>query len=118
MHSEEAPAWMTDYEVTRIDQSEDPITHFALFSDYDPTTFESAMKESKWQKAMDDEITAIERNNTWQLNDLPRRHKTIGVKWVFKTKLKGNGKVDKYKAQLVAMGYKQEFNIDYKEVSF
>ena len=25
------PAWMYDYEVTGIDQSEDPLTHFVLF---------------------------------------------------------------------------------------
>ena len=40
---------MPDYEVTRIDQSEDPLTHFALFSDYDPIVFESVVKESKLQ---------------------------------------------------------------------
>nr|GMC60295.1 Retrovirus-related Pol polyprotein from transposon TNT 1-94 [Ipomoea batatas] len=32
------PAWMSDYEVTGID-SEDAFTHFALFSDCDPTTY-------------------------------------------------------------------------------
>ena len=42
--------------------------------------------------------------------------KTIGVKWVFKTKLNENGEVDKYKARLVAKGYKQKYGIDYKEV--
>ncbi|KAJ4718900.1 Retrovirus-related Pol polyprotein from transposon TNT 1-94 [Melia azedarach] len=78
--------------------------------------FEDAVKELKWQKAMDDEIAAIEKNNTWELTDLPKRQKTIGVKWVYKTKLKENGEVDKYKARLVAKGYKQEFGIDYKEV--
>lgn len=98
------PAWMSDYEVTGI---EDPITHFALFSDCDPTTFESTVKEEKWRKAMDDEIDSIERNDTWELCDLPNGHNTIGVKWVFKTKLKENGEVDKYKARLVAKGYKQ-----------
>ncbi|KAF5476385.1 hypothetical protein F2P56_008108 [Juglans regia] len=65
---------MEDYEVTEI---EDPITHFALFSDCDPTTFESAVKEAKWWKAMDDEIDTIERNDTWELTDLPKGHKTI-----------------------------------------
>ncbi|RDX79473.1 putative mitochondrial protein, partial [Mucuna pruriens] len=109
-------AWMTDYEVTGIHQSEDPLIHFALFSDCDPTTFEEAIKESKWRNAMDEEISAIERNNTWELTDLPKGHKTIGVKWVYKTKLKENGDVDKYKARLVAKGYKQEFGVDYKEV--
>ncbi|KAF7150792.1 hypothetical protein RHSIM_Rhsim02G0093400 [Rhododendron simsii] len=39
------PAWMSDYEVPGIDQSDDPLTHFALFSDCDPTVFESAMKD-------------------------------------------------------------------------
>ena len=107
---------MSDYEVTRIDQSEDSLTHFALFSDCDPTTFESTVIETKWRKAMDEEISAIEQNDTWELSDLPKRRKTIGIKWVYKTKLKENGEVDKYKARLVAKGYKQEFGVDYKEV--
>ena len=65
---------------------------------------------------MDAEITTIERNDTWELCDLPKGQKTIGVKWVYKTKLKENGEVVKHKARLVAMGYKQEFGVDYKEV--
>lgn len=55
---------------------------------------------------MDDEIAAIERNNTWKLTDLLQGHKTIGVKLVYKTKLKENGDIDKYKACLVAKCYK------------
>ena len=64
---------------------------------------------------MDVEIAAIERNNTWELTELSKGQKTISVKWVYKTKLKENGKVDKYKVRLVAKGYKQEFGVDYKE---
>ncbi|XP_024931078.1 uncharacterized mitochondrial protein AtMg00810-like [Ziziphus jujuba] len=41
---------MTDYEVTRIVDSEDILTHLALFSDCDPTRFDDAVKEVKWQK--------------------------------------------------------------------
>ena len=93
---------MYDYEVTGIDQSEDPLTHFALFSYCDPTTFESVVKDAKWRKAMDDEIEAIERNDTWELTNLPKGQKTIGIKWVYKTKMKENGEVDKNKACLVA----------------
>ncbi|KAK9085017.1 hypothetical protein Sjap_025428 [Stephania japonica] len=111
------PAWTSDYEVTGIDPGDDTLTHFALFSDCDPTSFEMVVKEPKWREAMAVEISAIERNNTWELCDLPKGQKTIGVKWVYKTKLKENGKVDKYKARLVAKGYKQEFGVDYKEVS-
>lgn len=51
---------------------------------------------------MDAEIKAIEKNDTWELSVLPQGKKTIGVKWVYKTKLNEKGEVDKYKARLVA----------------
>ncbi|RVW42604.1 Retrovirus-related Pol polyprotein from transposon RE1 [Vitis vinifera] len=51
-----------------------------------------------------------------ELMDLPEGVKKIGVKWVFKTKLNENGKVDKCKARLVAKGYAQQHGIDYTEL--
>lgn len=42
-----------------VDQGDDPLTHFALFSNCDPTIFEVAVKEPKWRKAIDAEITII-----------------------------------------------------------
>lgn len=107
---------MRDYEVTEINQSEDPLMYFVLFTDCDLVTFENEVKQSKWRRAMDDEILSIERNKTWELAELPRGHKTIDVKWVYKTKLKEDGEVDKCKACLVVKGYNQELGIDYKEV--
>ncbi|GKV46281.1 hypothetical protein SLEP1_g53273 [Rubroshorea leprosula] len=85
------PAWLEDYEVTDLPQDDVPVNHFALFVDCDPLTYEEAIKEEKWQKAMAEEIGSIERNQTWELTNLPEGHKTIG-------------------------GYKQEFGIDYQEV--
>ena len=55
---------------------------------------------------MDEEIVTIEWNNTWELTDLSERQESIGVKWVYKTKLKENGEIDKYKTRLVARNYK------------
>ena len=78
--------------------------------------FEDVVKDTKWQKAMDAEIKAIKKNDTWELSKLPQGQKTIGVKWLYKTKLNEIREVDKYKAQLVEKGYKKEFGIDYKEV--
>ena len=48
--------------------------------------------------------------------DLPAGKKKIGVKWIYKTKLKENGEADKHKAQLVAKGYVQQQRINYNEV--
>jgi hypothetical protein len=87
-----------------------------LISTEDPVTFEEAVKSEKWRTAMDTEIKAIEKNNTWELTVLPAEAKPIGVKWVFKTKLNEEGKVDKHKARLVAKGYSQRQGIDYNEV--
>ncbi|KAK9941415.1 hypothetical protein M0R45_018018 [Rubus argutus] len=112
------PAWMIDY-VSGDDLSDDDndaLVHFALFADCDPVVFEDAVKDKKWQKAMDAEIKSIEKNDTWELINLPKGEKTIGVKWVYKTKLNEKGEVEKYKARLVAKGYKQEYGVDYKEV--
>ncbi|PNX85850.1 hypothetical protein L195_g041924 [Trifolium pratense] len=82
----------------------------------DPTTFEEAVKSEKWRNAMNNEMEAIEKNNTWELTDLPTGAKTIGLKWIFKTKLNENGEVEKYKARLVAKGYSQQYGVDYTEV--
>jgi Reverse transcriptase (RNA-dependent DNA polymerase) len=65
---------------------------------------------------MDDEIHAIEKNDTWMLTSLPRGHKAISVKWVYKKKMNPQGEVEKYKARLVAKGYKQQVGVDYEEV--
>ncbi|CAL2266675.1 unnamed protein product [Prunus armeniaca] len=35
-----------------------------------PIYFEDAMKNEKWRKAMDSEIEAIKKNNTWELMEL------------------------------------------------
>ena len=112
------PMWMRDYETEQGLSDEEHINqaHLALFTDGDPITFTEAVKSEKWRKAMDQEIQTIEKNDTWELTVLPSGGKTIGVKWVFKTKFNENGEVDKYKARLVAKGYCQQYGIDYAEI--
>jgi len=62
---------------------------------------------------MNDEIDAIKENNTWTLTSLPKDRKAIGSKWVYKIKRDSNGKIDRYKARIVAKGYSQVEGIDY-----
>lgn len=101
-----APFWMDDYE-TGDGLSETEEMHNLVLYTYagDPCSFEDAVRSLKWREAMDREISSIEKNGTWELTDLPKGAKKIGVKWVFKTKLNERGEVDKYKARLVAKGY-------------
>jgi len=115
-----SPGWMQDYECgDGLSEEEDDYAFLAFYAGSpisDPLSYNEAMKSEKWQKAMEAEIEAIEKNNTWQLTMLPKQGKLVGVKWIFKTKLKENGEVDKHKARLVAKGYTQQHGIDYEEV--
>ena len=87
-----------------------------LLADAENISFEEAVRDKKWQTAMDEEIKAIHRNNTWEVTELPKESQPIGVKWVFKKKMNAQGKTERYKARLVAKGYKQKVGIDNDEV--
>lgn len=107
------PTWMEDFVSGEGLSEEEELTNLVFFTSVaDPTAFEEANKSARWRKAMDQEMAAIEKNNTWEFTTLPVGAKTIGVKWIFKTKLNENGDVEKYKARLVAKGYAQQYGID------
>lgn len=115
------PSWMRDFVCNEdISEEEGDMANFAYYALFacsdDPVHFYEAEKEEKWKNAMVAEIQSIEKNNTWELVTLPPQAKKIGVKWVYKTKLNEEGKVDKCKARLVAKGYSQTEGIDYTEV--
>ncbi|GJZ16180.1 retrovirus-related pol polyprotein from transposon TNT 1-94 [Tanacetum coccineum] len=67
-------------------------------------TFEEAIRSKKWKEATDKEINAIERNKIWEMAQLPKGQKPIGVKWVYKKKMNVEGEVHRYKARLIAKG--------------
>ena len=81
----------------------------------DPTTFEEAVEKEEWCSAMKEEIAAIEKNETWELVELPEDKNVIGVKWVFRTKYLADGSIQKHKARLVAKGYAQQHGVDYDD---
>lgn len=87
-----------------------------LFTDCEPLSFQEAATDNEWRKAMDDEISSIQKNNTWELTNLLEGKKAVGVKWVYKIKRNAQGEVQRYKARLVAKGYTQKAGIDYEEV--
>lgn len=67
--------------------------------------YNQVKNDPNWIVAMNKELEALENNETWELTSLPKGKKAIGSKWVYKTKLKPNGSIDKHKARLVAIGY-------------
>ncbi|GAA0172511.1 transmembrane signal receptor [Lithospermum erythrorhizon] len=62
---------------------------------------------------MQNEITTLKDNHTWDIFYLPVGHKPIGCKWVYKVKCNPDGTVNKYKARFVAKSYNQIEGVNY-----
>jgi hypothetical protein len=60
-------------------------------------------------------MDAVEKNRTWELADLPRGHRVITLKWVFKLKRDEVGAIIKHKARLVARDFLQREEIDFDD---
>ncbi|KAL0437506.1 UNVERIFIED_CONTAM: Retrovirus-related Pol polyprotein from transposon RE1 [Sesamum radiatum] len=81
----------------------------------EPNTYLEAVKHIQWRDVMKEELDALERNCTWSLVPLPLGKRPIGCKWVFKTKLRADGSIERHKARLVAKGFHQVAGIDYND---
>jgi len=82
---------------------------------YEPAGYEEALKDIKWKKAMEEEMSMIQKNKTWDLVDRPVGRKVIGVKWIYRRKLNKENFINKYKARLVVKGYAQIFGVGYSD---
>ena len=60
-------------------------------------------------------MKTLEKNDTWEVMELPEGKKEVGNKQVFTMKYKFDESVDRYKTRLVAQGFTQIQNLDYKE---
>lgn len=64
---------------------------------------------------MKQEIQVLKDNQTLEVVNLPPGDHKVGSKWVYKTKYQANGKVERYKAGMVAKGYSQLEVLDYND---
>ncbi|KAK9873393.1 hypothetical protein WA026_022456 [Henosepilachna vigintioctopunctata] len=74
----------------------------------------SSPDAEKWKVAMLNEMHSFEENDTWELVKPPKEGTVVECKWVYKLK-SGNDNSVVYRARLVAKGYTQKENVDYKE---
>jgi hypothetical protein len=84
----------------------------------DPLNLCDAMRSedaSKWEAAMQEEYGSLMANGTWELVPLPKDRKSVGCKWVFRTKRDASGHIVRHKARLVAKGYSQVEGVDFNE---
>ncbi|GJT02972.1 putative RNA-directed DNA polymerase [Tanacetum coccineum] len=90
---------------------------FACFlSQEEPKRVSKALSDPAWVEAMQEELLQFKLQKVWILVDLPKGHRAIGTKWVYRNKKDERGIVIRNKARLVAQGHTQEEGIDYDEV--
>ena len=84
----------------------------------EPRTIEEAKKRADWpmwEEAIQKELDALQKANTWDVVERPPGKNIVGSKWVFKIKKDSEGWIAKYKACLVARGFTQVYGVDYTE---
>jgi len=83
-----------------------------------PNSYDEAIKSKEkehWIEAMENEINSLSSSDTWKIVDLPAGRKAIGCRWVYDIKTDIEGNIIRFKARLVAQGYKQKYMIDFDE---
>lgn len=73
----------------------------------EPSCYTQAQQYPEWVKAMNLELAALEQNGTWTLTSLPPGKRALTSKWVYKTKFRPDGSVERHKARLVIRGFEQ-----------
>ncbi|KAJ8736960.1 hypothetical protein PYW07_000231 [Mythimna separata] len=68
-----------------------------------PNSFEDAVNNTEWKQAIQKELQALEKLDTWEEMELPTGKKAIDTKWIFKQKEEGTKK-----ARLVVRGFQQK----------
>ena len=119
-------AWLHDYvtnctvtmptpasQASTTGSSKLPPSSLQLLSLPDTLSYNQACSFPEWRLAMQEEIQALETNNTWEVTSLPSRKTPIDCRWIFKTKLTPDGFVHRYKARLVAKGHNQVEGVDF-----
>ena len=61
---------------------------------FEPQSYNEAKQYKEWKAAMQQELQALENNQTWHMVDLPKGKKAIGCKWVYKIKLQADGSIE------------------------
>ena len=84
----------------------------------EPKSYTEAMKSNEaqeWKKAVNEELKALEDNQTWKIVTRKVGMKPLHSKFVFKIKQNAEGEIERYKARLVACGNEQVYGKDYLE---
>ena len=103
--------------IDNLESSEDELA-LIVNNNNEPNSYKEAVNspnKKEWQEAMNIEIKQLNKQNTWELVQLPSNRTSLKGRWVYKIKTDKDNKIIKYKARWVVKGYNQLYGIDYEE---
>ena len=80
-----------------------------------PNTVSEALTKREWKDAMREEMSALEKNKTWEIVERSKGKNIVDCNWIFTLKYKADESLERHKARLVAKGYTQTYGVDYQE---
>ncbi|KAK3027521.1 hypothetical protein RJ639_040236 [Escallonia herrerae] len=99
------PDYLKDYEIKLNSCSATSCFFTGALTTEEPTSYEEVRGYPNWERAMQEEIDALDKNETWELS----------LANGFRLKKKSDGTTDRFKACLVARGFSQNYGLDYEE---
>jgi len=83
---------------------------------FEPWTFEEAVKHQVWKDVMNEEYESIMKNDVWDVVPRPKDKFEVTSKGLYKIKHGADGSVEKFKVRFVARGFSQKEGVDYDEI--
>jgi len=77
---------------------------------YNETTKDRCTEHAEWKEAMDEELESMRMFDVYSvmdIKDIPKGRQVLGCKWVYKRKRDMDGHIVRYRARVVALGYRQ-----------
>ena len=102
------------------ESNQDTYLNYALIASdpHTPRLLEEALRgpdREHWKRALDYEISQLEKLGTWTIEDLPKGQTTIPCTEVLKEKRGPTGDIEAYRVRIVAGGHKQVEGVNYTE---
>ena len=84
----------------------------------EPLSYNEAIRSPEahlWKQAMDEEVSSLYENHTWDLVDPPANTPILKGKWVYRLKYNIDGQISRYKARWVAKSFHQREGMNFEE---
>ncbi|KAJ9565761.1 hypothetical protein OSB04_001727 [Centaurea solstitialis] len=102
--AEKSDDQQTEEDTTTVSTTISPSSEVKPLEPQEPKKALDVMKDPSWIEAMQEELLQFVLQHVWDLVDLPRGHRVIGTKWIFRNKIDERGICYQEQSQISSSG--------------